>query len=122
MGWQENILAKHRETVAAKRIGGPFGRDLRPLQFYATVEFVRFLDAAAKAKGVNRSSFVRRALAVAAAGVLGTDVRRILFESPCVKTASVEKAIGSTAGVRDDGSGIESWCPHPGCSGEHLLR
>lgn len=123
--WQERLLANYR--AARKKRGfsdGLFRKDQRPLQFSCTVAFVAFTRRAARAMGVNHSTFVRRALAVAAAGVLDEDVRDILYHSPTPKPWERAKGtpVGMGAGERDDGTGIEQWCPHPHCDGHHLLR
>lgn len=122
MGWQEDIVAK----VAAKprnheSTTTPFGPALKPLQFAATIPFMRYINGAAQQMGVNRSTYVRRALAVHAANVLGMDVRLILFETPTPLNAGVQRLPkDQRRGLRDLGVGIEEWCPHPGCDGEHL--
>lgn len=121
--WQERLLENYR-TARQKRgfSSGLFRKDQRPLQFTCTLEFVAFTRRAAKAMGVNHSSFVRRALAVAAAAVLGEDVRDILYHSPSVKPWEPTGEFSAGAGQRDDGTGIEQWCPHPHCDGHHLVR
>jgi hypothetical protein len=122
--WQERLLENYR--TARKRRGfsdGIFRRDQRPLQFTCTLEFIAFTRRAAKAMGVNHSTFVRRALAVAAAAVLGEDVKDILYHSPCPKPWEPTKGVFSPgAGERDTGEGIRDWCTHPHCDGEHLVR
>jgi hypothetical protein len=122
MGWQEDIVAK----VAAKprnheSTRTPFGPALKPLQFAATVAFMRYINGAAHQMGVNRSTYVRRALSVHAAHVLRMDVRLILFETPTPLNEGVQHLPHEKRkGLRDLGEGIEAWCPHPGCDGDHL--
>ena len=121
--WKANVLAKYRRQRARNgRSDTPFGRSLRPLQFTATLEYVRLVDRAARAYGVNRSTFYRRAAAVVAAGVLGIDVRAILIESPRPAGYGEHRLRVDVAGARDTGEGIEAWCPHPGCDGAHLTQ
>lgn len=89
--------------------------------------FLRHLDAAALVKGVNRSTYIRRALVVAMAHDLAMDPRLIAFHT-IAPDASMWKDPnrpkdsrgGKFIVSRDDGSGIETWCPHPGCDGSHL--
>lgn len=122
MGWQEDIVAK----VAAKprrheSKTTPFGPALKPLQFAATVPFMVFINAAAKVMGVNRSTYVRRVLSVHASQVLGVPVRTILYETPKPLDDAVQRLPkDQRRGLRDLGEGIEQWCPHPGCDGDHL--
>jgi len=123
MGWQDTVTARVKATKIRDRnsMRTPFGPDMRPLQFSCTVQFVKFVNAAAEQVGVNRSTFVRRALAVAAANVLGVSVRTILFESPAPRAWGAHPMPPQQAmGLRDLGEGIEGWCPHPGCTGDHL--
>ena len=119
--WRTNALdryvdARHKRGFST----GRFRRDLHPLQFSCTTAFTAYLTAAAKRLGVNRSTFVRRALAVAMASVLEVDVREILYHSPKARPFGPIREVGKGAGEHDDGDGIETWCPHPRCSGDHL--
>jgi hypothetical protein len=119
--WREVVMARYVD--ARKRNGfssGRFRRDLHPLQFSCTKEYAAFLQAAAQQVNVNRSTFVRRALAVGMASVLKVDVRDILYHSPKPRPFGPIRQVGLGAGEHDMGDGIESWCPHPGCDGEHL--
>lgn len=119
--WQADVMERYVE--ARKRHGfssGRFRRDLHPLQFSCTKVYASYLTAAARKLGVNRSTFVRRALAVAMASVLEVDVREILYHSPKPRTFGPVREVGKDAGAHDDGEGVEHWCPHPGCDGEHL--
>lgn len=119
--WKQVVLERYVE--ARRRNGfsaGRFRRDLHPLQFSCTKEYAAFLSAAAQQLDVNRSTFVRRALAVAMASVLGIDVRDILYHSPCPRPFGPIRKVGEGSGQHDTGEGIGAWCPHPGCSGEHL--
>ena len=122
MSWQDKVLADVRAAgTAHKRTGTVFGRDLKPLQFACTLQFLHYVMAAAEAMAANRSTYVRRVLAVHAAHVLGVPVRTILWESPDPKVWGYHPVAPQLrTKERDDGEGIEGWCPHPGCTGEHL--
>jgi len=122
MSWQDKVLADVRASgTTHKRSGVVFGRDLKPLQFACTVQFLHYVMEAAKVMGMNRSTYVRRVLAVHAAHVLNVPVRTILWESPEAKRWGYTTiAPQLRRKERDDGAGIEMWCPHPGCTGEHL--
>ena len=119
--WRNNVKEALRER--RKKNGRPntvFGRELRPLQLTATLKFVRYVDEAAAALGVNRSTFVRRAAAVVAAKVIDVDVATILHESPAPSGFGEQRMRTDRAGMRDTGDGIEAWCAHPGCDGSHF--
>ena len=122
--WKDNVARLYDESrhTATRRPGKTvFGRELRPLQLTATRLFVRYVDKAAAKRGVNRSTYIRRICAIAAAADLGIPVRVILHESPRPDGFKAERLrTGALAGARDDGTGIEDWCPHPGCDGAHL--
>lgn len=124
MTWQENLAEQMRSTRLRQRVSTttPFGPHKRPMQIDCTLEFWNYIVAAAEKAGVRRSTFVRRAAAVQAAYILGIDVRMILFEAPSAKKWDNHYVPGEqAAGLRDLGEGIEAWCPHPGCSGDHLV-
>lgn len=125
MSWQSNVLGQ----IAVTRKRGnrrestksPFGPAMKPLQFAATTGFMVFVNGAAEKVGVNRSTYIRRALAVHTAHVLGIPVRLILMESPEVRAFGAQTSPQRQAlGLHDNGEGIEDWCPHPGCDGTHL--
>ena len=98
-----------------KRVGNP---TLGPLQVKVSLPFLKLMDEAAKRMNVNRSTFIRRAVAVQIAKVLDRDVYGILTYCPEAKPWGFDKFPGKKM---DDGSGIQNWCTHPGCSGSHLL-
>lgn len=119
--WRANILARYeqqhqRHNNAKTR----FGRSLQPLQVTTTLDFLGPVDEACRVLDVNRFTFIRRAVAVVAANVVGIPVRVLLAESPAPGRYGEQRVRASTAGARDTGEGIEKWCPHPGCDGAHL--
>jgi hypothetical protein len=117
VSWQDAVLSSVRNRDrGTESLNTAFGRALKPMNFSCTVAYVLYVNRAARAMGVNRSTYVRRALAVHAAHVLGIDVREILWESPAPRRWDPQQA----KGLRDDGFGIGAWCPHPGCDGSHL--
>jgi hypothetical protein len=116
-------MGKVREAgVHSHRGGTKFGKDLKPLQFACTVQFVVYVNHAAKAMGVNRSAYVRRALAVVTAGVLEMSVHDLLRETPIALPwgAGPLPPRLQAKGMHDTGEGIDAYCPHPGCTGGHL--
>lgn len=116
--WKARVLAKYRQQRSNHPRGKTkFGSAHRPLQLQATIEFVQLCDKAAQKMDVNRSTFYRRAVAVVAAAILDIDPRVLLWETPAPGPYGVFRVGTNT---RDLGVGIEEWCPHPGCNGEHL--
>ena len=119
--WKKNVREALRERRAKNgRTNTVFGRELRPLQLTAALKYVQIIDAASAALGVNRSTFVRRAAAVAAADVLSVNVRDILWHCPAPDGFRAQRMRVDQGGARDSGDGIEKWCAHPGCDGAHL--
>lgn len=123
MGWQETVTSRVRATKIRDResMRTPFGPDMKPLQFACTIAFMVYVNRAAAKVGVNRSTFVRRAIAIQTAHVLDLPVQVILYESPQPRAWGGHPIPAEQAkGMRDLGEGIERWCPHPGCDGGHL--
>jgi hypothetical protein len=121
--WQDKVLSDVRTTGKHQHRGRTaFGKDLKPLQFACTVAFVVQVNRAAMKMGVNRSTYVRRAIAVVTAGVLDLDVRVLLSETPVAMAWGAPPPAPRLRqqGLRDTGEGIEAYCPHPGCTGEHF--
>lgn len=120
--WRRNIaeaMAVRRKTGkrGRKLDEGAFKRNLSPLRFHADVDFIQMFDAAARTLNVNRSTYVRRAIAVQVSRHLGIPVSLVLWHSPC----SGEYGKGQDyPGERDLGEGIQNFCPHPGCDGRHF--
>lgn len=106
--WREVVIERY------KRVGSP---RLGPLQVKVSLPFLGLMDEAAQRMNANRSTFIRRSIAVQIAHVLGRDVNSILRYCPEPKRWGFTGFPGS---VQDDGTNIELWCPHPGCSGSHL--
>jgi hypothetical protein len=119
--WREQVVRHYNERHAeAGRAKTVFGRALRPLQLSATLAYVAFIDKAAAQRGVDRSTYARRALAVLASSDLGVPVKVILWESPKPRHRGAVRARFQEGGARDEGDGIRDWCPHHGCDGAHL--
>lgn len=97
-----------------KRVGNP---RMGPLQVKVSLPFLRLMDEAARRMNVNRSTFIRRSVAVMIARVLDRDVHGILRYCPDPKPWGFNQFPGS---AMDDGTGITMWCTHPGCDGSHL--
>lgn len=120
--WHANVMdavkTRHENTRGGQTI----------FQVRVWWPFLRHLDAAALVKGVNRSTYIRRALVVAMAHDLQMDPRLIAFHTihpDASRYRDPQRAKGEDRqkfiGVRDDAVGIEKWCPHPGCDGAHVL-
>jgi hypothetical protein len=111
------IRRRRRPNRSEAAYASVFGRELYRSTLFLTVEFTGMLDAAAKARDVNRSTYYRRALAVMLAYDLSLPIREVLWWSPAQGRYG---RVQTRRGQRDDGDGIEGWCPHPGCDGAHL--
>lgn len=121
MDWRDRVLADYRAKRQRRDRGNTvFARALNPIQMTGTRVFVSFVDRAARKRNVNRSTYMRRAIALMTAADLGIDVRIILNESPRPGPWGVNAMRTRDGGARDEGLGIEDWCGHPGCDGEHL--
>lgn len=123
--WKENLLAALEARQVKQSGRGPelshiaWRRSGNLLQFVCGGEFIHFIDDAARTMGVNRASFCRRAIAVQVAKILDKNIHEIIWYTP---EPSEYRSGGARAiGSRDLGDGITAWCPHPGCSGAHLL-
>jgi len=129
--WQENMLARvhavqdpppairvrRRERRDGAGYASAFGRTLFRVHLHTSVEMVGLIDRAARVRGVNRSTLIRRAVALVVADALAMDIRDVLYHSPGHGAYGAHQ---TDRGSRDDGAGIETWCPHPGCDGSHL--
>jgi hypothetical protein len=116
--WKGNVMA----AVKARPQDSTEGQvNLLVIVFPA---FNRYLDAAALTRRTTRSSYVRRALSVAMAHDLmlpvGTFLRHTISPDARWDSARKRGIDGRFISRRDDGTGIQQWCPHPGCDGSHL--
>lgn len=107
-----------RERTVSKRSGGMLPR----FQFSATPIFMKAVDAAARRLGYDRSSYIRRVLALHVAHTLGYSLPALLHCCPEAKPPKTPGVMFKTAPTPDDGTGIDMMCPHPGCDGEHLRK
>jgi hypothetical protein len=108
--WRANIMERY------SRKGHP---RLGPLQVKVALPFLRLMDEAARRRGVNRSTFIRRSVAVQIAAALDRDLLLLLRLCPSAKPWGGQFEL-YTAEQVDEGERIEAWCPHPGCDGSHL--
>jgi hypothetical protein len=106
--WREVVMERYQ------RKGNP---RLGPLQVKVSLPFLGLMDEAAQRLNVNRSTLIRRAVAVQIAAVLGRDIAGVLRYCPNPKPWGFN---GWPGEEMDDGTGIEHFCPHPGCDGSHL--
>lgn len=121
--WRQNLAKAIEERRLGQHNKGPakhpgaFNRIGHILNLTCDWDFVALMDAAAKVTGYNRSTFMRRAIAIQVAHVLKMPVHQVLWHSPAPGPYGGRQFY---AGKRDHGEDIENWCPHPGCEGEHL--
>lgn len=126
--WQERVMSGIAEnqhpTTTRSSYGGAcfeseFKGSLSPTRVHLDLAFVGLIDRAARTRDVNRSSYMRRAIAMMIAHDLGMDIRDVLWHSPAIGRHGKHQ---TNRGKRDRGEGIESWCAHPGCEGKHLTK
>jgi hypothetical protein len=96
-----------------------FDKPLVPTNTSYTPEFMRLLSLAAERRDVNRSTYIRRAVALVMSADLDLPIGDILYHSPA---PGRWQALQRNPGGRDEAVGIDQWCPHPGCDGSHLRR
>lgn len=124
--WKEKVLENMRRSRAeqGKAASGRWGLHRNPVQLAASLEFLAMVDEAARKVDLNRAAFIRRAVSVVAAKIVDQPVSVFLQETPY---AFSPEEVGTLGGGRapsshDTGRGIEVFCPHPRCTGEHLLQ
>jgi hypothetical protein len=121
--WYANVqeaLAsrRHKKTERGPAVHpGAFRHKMNPLAFNTSNEYMVLLDSAARLRDINRASYVRRALSLLVAHDLGMPIHQVLWETPCIGRWG---KVQNRPGERDAGEGIENWCPHPDCDGDHL--
>ena len=86
--------------------------------------FNALLNRACRGRRMNRSAYTRRALAVQLASDLDLTVLSVLEMCPLPVSwkgrAMFANNHGTVERIIDDGTDIESWCPHPNCDGKHF--
>lgn len=127
--WQDRILTgiadrkRPPRTTEKGRSGAvypsEFNGSLNRLHLHLDTVFIALLDRAARKRNVNRSSYMRRALAVLISHDLGIPVEQVLHHSPAQGRYG---GVQDRRGQRDHAEGIEQWCPHPGCAGKHFVK
>lgn len=123
MSWQDNVLDAMAQRHQRRGSRGPqphpeaFRLALMPLHFHADHAFVALIDSAAAQRDINRSSYVRRAIAAMVAHDLDLPIRDVLHHCPA---PGPYRRMQYQRGQRDDGTGITLWCSHPHCDGSHL--
>jgi hypothetical protein len=120
--WQQNIMDAMGKKMERKANGpapyrGAFRHELMPLHIHCAREFVGLIEKAARLRDVNRSSYIRRSIAVLLAHDLNMPITDVLYHSPAIGPHGRHQW---RRGERDQGEGINQWCPHPGCDGHHL--
>lgn len=128
--WKRDVLARllerERAKEASRGLTHPEGKLTAGQRSSLTVvsfrEWLDLLNRAAVEHGLSTSTYVRRILSVWIAKDLDMPVRSVLDHCPPVTVSQYIKGYGfRTGGGRDDGKGIEKWCPHPGCTGSHIV-
>lgn len=86
--------------------------------------FSALLSKAAQKREMNRSAYTRRALALCLAHDLGVPVSSVLALCPMPVSWAGRQMFANHQGTvhpwTDDGTGIQTWCPHPDCDGGHF--
>lgn len=125
--WREDLIASIMER---RRKAQPKANPDSPaigamLRVVGRPEWVDLMHKAAAVQGYSLSTYARRVLSISAALDLDMDVHDLL--ALCPEPTAPKYAVGNQgrrtlyrAGSVDTGEGIEKWCPHPGCDGEHL--
>lgn len=84
---------------------------------WTTPTFTALVKTAARVRGVNQATYIRRVMAVAIAHDLHMPVLDVLYHSPGTGAWGAGQDV---PGSRDSGAEIDNWCPHPDCNGSHL--
>lgn len=116
--WQDVLLEKHAERERKK--GRVTSGVLPRMQFNAMPAFTRAVDAAARTRNYDRSTYIRRVLALHVARDLGFPLKVLLAACPVPKIPRVTGYAMENSNGHDEGEGIDKLCPHPGCDGQHL--
>lgn len=118
------IAERKRPTPTTRkgRSGATFESEftgtLNRTHLHMDMAFVHLIDLAAKKRDVNRSSYMRRAIALLLAHDLGLPIKDVLWRSPAIGRYGKHQ---TNKGKRDRAEDIRGWCPHPGCTGKHLV-
>lgn len=123
--WKATVLANLATSRAeqGKARQGRWGRYRNPVQLASSLEYLAMIDEAAKALNLNRAAFIRRSAAVVAAKVLDQPVSIFLAETPYAFPPGMQGVLGGgRAPDHDTGEGIEQFCTHGDCDGQHLRR
>lgn len=126
--WRKDVMAKiaaNRESILEKRgIKNPseaLTTTRTQITFVCKREWLDIIHEAALSRGIATSSYARRLLSIAAAKDLGINLRDLLALTPELTPTQWSPGGGlRKSGTRDNGEGIEDWCPHPGCDGSHF--
>lgn len=122
---QPDFLDSARQMVRERRVREERGRSENvPLNILVSWTFSRLIARAAQHRGMNKSAYTRRALAVFIARdldlPLGSVLSYCLMPVPYAGRLMFGNHGAYVDRPRDDGTGIEVWCAHPGCDGTHL--
>lgn len=119
--WRENVIAKVGERVAKDRASGPRGLPWMGMHLRLHPELHAHVRAAAHAHDLSVQTYLRRLLALAVAKELGVTARHLLplLPQPTAWGGGRENLTDRDTSRRDDGSGWEGLCTHPGCFQSH---
>lgn len=122
--WKDEVLSRMQATHQKKKTGpAPDPRSFRKkgyrLNVLMGIDLYKALFTASRARDVALSSYCRRAMIAMLAKDLDMPALDLAKDAPACRVFGQSYF---PPGDRDDGRGMETWCSHPGCDGEHLLR
>lgn len=122
-GWQERLVAS-LDPPPGTRGTKPSGRTPLRGQYRTSLNLTDTMGALLRQvcirRGINRTGYVRRVLAVHIAAELDMDVADVLRDTP-LPVGYGERRFWHRE-KREDLAGIQTYCPHPGCDGTHIRR
>lgn len=112
--WRERLV----DAVGNNRnTRNSHGLTMATMSFRASTEFGRLISRAAKSRGVTRASYIRRVIGVALAADLQMPIVEVVGLGPRLTEPGKHSSMKVDL---DTGEGVELWCPHPGCRGQHF--
>ena len=120
--WQQRVLERMRKPEGTR---GPKRSSRVKLhdQYRTTVNLTSVMGGlllrVCRQRDINRTGYVRRVLAVHIAAELDMPITAVLRGTPTPVRLN-ERRFWVDSFPQDDLTGIETYCPHPGCDGRHL--
>lgn len=108
--WRQTILARTEKHARRHRNDNGLTRDVR-VGFQCDIEFIKAIDAAARARGISRVGYIRRAVGALAAADLGVDFAELMGGTPMPlpHESTGDVVVGISRGAPDDGAGYGNW-------------